>query len=186
MACCILLDISTIFCKNIIVAILPIIFARFGFFEVFRAFFLHVLRYQLETWYIHAVGRVTHVKFEFHLNRDTVTYFTAKNRSKSFFCIHGLKNHIEASDLVHSHILWVSWSLLIFVMVGQFLALWRTKTLERGCYYSSQPAKSFLDFFVHVLRYQFETWHIHLVGGVTCQVRVSFQSWHFDLLNSQK
>ena len=77
---------------------------------------------------------VLHVKFEFHSNRDTLTYFTAKNRSKSFICIHGLKNHIEASDLVHTLILWVSWSLLIFVMVGQFLALWRTKTLERGCY----------------------------------------------------
>ena len=90
---------------------------------------------------------VLHVKFEFHSNRNTLTYFTAKNRSKSFICIHGLKNHIEASDLVHTLILWVSWSLLIFVMVGQFLALWRTKTLERGCYWSSQPAKSFPDFF---------------------------------------
>ena len=29
-------------------------------------------------------------------------------------------------------------------------------------------------------------WHIHLVGGVTRQVRVSFQSGHFDLLYSQK
>ena len=77
---------------------------------------------------------VLHVKFEFHSNRDTLTYFTAKNRSKSFICIHDLKNYIEASDLVHTLILWVSWSLLIFVMVGQFLALWRTKTLERGCY----------------------------------------------------
>ena len=161
---------------------------------------------------------VLHVKFEFHSNQDTLTYFTAKNRSKSFICIHGLKtlrprqngchlpndifkyiflnekknvwislkislkcvpevrinnipalvlimawrrpgakplsepmmasspthicvtrpqwvkNHIEASDLVHTLILWASWSLLIFIMVGQFLALWQTKTLERGCY----------------------------------------------------
>ena len=58
MACCILLDISSVFCKNIIFRILAIIFVRFGFFEVFRAFFLHVLRYQFETWYIHAVGGV--------------------------------------------------------------------------------------------------------------------------------
>ena len=70
---------------------------------------------------------VLHVKFEFHSNRDFLTYFTAKNRSKSFICIHGLKNHIEASDLIHTLILWLSWSLLIFVMVGQFLSLWRTK-----------------------------------------------------------
>ena len=43
-----------------------IIFARLGFFEVFRAFFLHFLRYQFETWYIHAVGGVTRqVRFSF-------------------------------------------------------------------------------------------------------------------------
>ena len=45
---------------------------------------------------------VLHVKFEFHSNRDTLTYFTAKNRSKAFICIHGFKNYIEASDLVHT------------------------------------------------------------------------------------
>ena len=44
----------------------------------------------------------------------------------------------------------------------------------------------FSGFFLHVLRYQFETWYIHLIGGVACQVRVSFQSGHFDLLYIQK
>ena len=44
----------------------------------------------------------------------------------------------------------------------------------------------FRAFFLHVLRYHFETWYIHLVGSVTCQVRVSFQSGHFDLLYSKK
>ena len=108
---------------------------------------------------------VLHVKFEFHSNRDTLTYFTAKNRSKSFICMYGFKNHIEASDLVHTLKLYVSWSLPIFVMVGQFLALWRKKTLERGCYQSSQPAKSFPDFFctcfeisVWDLPYTFSGW----------------------------
>ena len=131
--CCILLDISSVFCKNIIFRILAIIFVRFGFFEVFRAFFYMFWDISLKLG-IYMQQVVLHVKFQFHSNRDTLTYFTAKNRSKSFICIHGLKNHIEASDLVHTLILWVSWSLLIFVMVGQFLALWRTKTLERGCY----------------------------------------------------
>ena len=41
-------------------------------------------------------------------------------------------------------------------------------------------------FFLHVLRYQFETWYLHAVGGATRQVRVSYQSGHFDLLYSQK
>ena len=77
---------------------------RFGFFEILRAFFLHVFRYQFQTWYMHAVGGVTR-KFEFHSNRDTLTYFAAKNRSKSLICINGLKNHIEASDLLHTLIL---------------------------------------------------------------------------------
>ena len=55
----ILLDISSVFCKNRFFGILAIIFARFGFCEVFRAFLRHVLRYHFETWYIHLVGSVT-------------------------------------------------------------------------------------------------------------------------------
>ena len=52
-----LVDIISISCKIHIFGILTIIFARFGFFEFFRAFVLNVLR--LETWYIHLVGSVT-------------------------------------------------------------------------------------------------------------------------------
>ena len=44
----------------------------------------------------------------------------------------------------------------------------------------------FSGLFLHLLRYQFETWYIHAVGGITRQVRVSFQSGHFDILYSQK
>ena len=88
-----------------------------------------------------------HVKFEFHSNRDTLTYFTAKNRSKSFICIHGLKNHIGASDLVHTLILWVSWSLLIFVMVGQFLALWQTKNTWKGVFLELPASEKFSSLF---------------------------------------
>ena len=100
-ACCIPLDISSAFCENIISRILAIIFVHFVFFEVFRAFFQHVLRYQFETWSIHAVGGVTRqVRVSFQSGH--LTYFTAQNRSKSFICIHGLKNHLEASDLVHT------------------------------------------------------------------------------------
>ena len=51
--------IYVIFRVNFFFRNLAIIFARFGFFEVFRALFLHVLRYQFETWYIHAAGSVT-------------------------------------------------------------------------------------------------------------------------------
>ena len=89
---------------------------------------------------------VLHVKFEFHSNRDTLTYFTAKNRSKSFICIHGLKNHIEASDLVHTLILWVSWSLLIFVMVGQFSPL-ADKNTWKGVLLVLPASKTFYGLF---------------------------------------
>ena len=47
---------------------------------------------------------MSHVNVEYHSNLDTLTYFTAKNRSKSFICIHGLKSYTEASDLVHTQI----------------------------------------------------------------------------------
>ena len=63
MVCCILLDISSVFCRNIIFRILAIIFVRFGFFEVFRAFFLHVLRYHFETWYIHLFQEIAILEF---------------------------------------------------------------------------------------------------------------------------
>ena len=41
-------------------------------------------------------------------------------------------------------------------------------------------------FFLHVLRSHIETSCIYLVGGATDQVRVAFQSGHFDLLYRQK
>ena len=47
---------------------------------------------------------VLHVKFEFHSNRDILTYFTAKNRSKSFICIHGLKKYIGLRFGTHTYI----------------------------------------------------------------------------------
>ena len=43
----------------------------------------------------------------------------------------------------------------------------------------------FRTFFQHALRYQFETWYMHLVGGTTCRVWVSSQLGHSDLVYSQ-
>ena len=58
-------------------------------------------------------------------------------------------------------------------MVGQFLALWRTKTLEGVVSRAPSQRKVFWTFYQHALRYQFETWYIHLVGSATHEVRVS-------------
>ena len=44
----------------------------------------------------------------------------------------------------------------------------------------------FWTFLQHALRYQFETWYIHSVGGMTCRVWVASQMGHFDLVYSQK
>ena len=44
----------------------------------------------------------------------------------------------------------------------------------------------FRTFFQRALRYQFETWYMHTVGGTTCRVWVSSQLGHFDLVYSQK
>ena len=44
----------------------------------------------------------------------------------------------------------------------------------------------FRTFLQHALRYQFETWYIHSVGGATCRVWVASQLGHFDLVYSQK
>ena len=44
----------------------------------------------------------------------------------------------------------------------------------------------FRTFFQRALRYQFETWYMHSVGGTTYRVWVSSQLGHFDLVYSQK
>ena len=44
----------------------------------------------------------------------------------------------------------------------------------------------FRTFLQHALRYQFETWYIHPVGGTTCRIWVGLQLGHLDLVYSQK
>ena len=44
----------------------------------------------------------------------------------------------------------------------------------------------FRTFLQHALRYQFETWYMHSVGGTTCRVWVASQLGQFDLVYSQK
>ena len=71
--------------------------------------------------------------------------------------------------------------------------------LKNGTYYavamsvrlsvrpSVRPSvRVFRTFLQHALRYQFETWYIHSVGGTTCRVWVASQLGHFDLVYSQK
>ena len=129
---------------------------------------------------------MSHVKFEFHYNRDTLTYFTAKNKSKSFFLPSwSQKLYRGLRFSTHTYIVSVLTSTDFFVMVGQFLALWPLKHSEEGVNRALSQQTVFWNFFQHALRYQFWIWYIHLVGSATHQVRFSSWSGHPDLLYSQ-
>ena len=63
--------------------------------------------------------------------------------------------------------------------------------LKNGTYYAVAMSvrlsvSVFRTFLQHALRYQFETWYIHSVGGTTCRVWVASQLGHFDLVYIQK
>ena len=103
------------------------------------------------------------IELEFHHNWVTLTYFTAKEGSEYFFFIYGLKNCIEPSDLVHTLTQQVSWPVLIFVMVRQFLAFWWPPTLGRGSKQSSPPAGSFPSFFFTC--FDIWTWNLVCTSG---------------------
>ena len=117
----------------------------------FSGFFPLVLRYWFETSFIHLAGSAT----------QSVWVLFQSGRF----------------DLLYSQ----KWVKVIF------LHSWPRKLYRtiRFCthtyivsYICSQPAKSFPDFFVHVLRYRFETWYIHLVGIATDLIWVSFKQEH--------
>ena len=135
-----------------------------------------------------------HVKFEFHSNRDTLTYFTAKSGSKSFICINGLKNHVEASDLVHTQIVSVltptdfchAWA-IFGPLVDKNTQKWELVELPASDTWGlsfirirSLPLKRFPDFFLNILPYQLESWFVHCVGCTTYWVYVSLDC---DLLH---
>ena len=64
---------------------------------------------------------------------------------------------------------------------------WQCPSVRLSVRLSVRPSvRVFRTFLQHALRYQFETWYIHSVGGTTCQVWVASQLGHFDLVYSQK
>ena len=138
---------------------------------------------------------MSHVKFEFHSNQDTLTYFTAKNRSKSFICIHGFKNYIEASDLVITisvlapadfcHV-WAIFDPLVDknTRKGELVELPASNTWGLSFItIRSLPLKSFPDCFLNVLPYQLESWFIHWVGYTKYWVHISLEWDPCDLLH---
>ena len=67
------------------------------------------------------------------------------------------------------------------------IMLWQCPSVCPSVRPSIRPSvRVFRTFFQRALRYQFETWYMHSVGGTTCRVWVSSQLGHFDLVYSQK
>ena len=123
------------------------------------------------------------------------------------YCIYTHPSH--ASDLIKY---WRSNYVLIMISDNEKLSIivmhgwnkWLTfcrsyfllyARLKNGTYYavamsvrlSVRPSVGvFRTFLQHALRYQFETWYKHSVGGTTCRVWVASQLGHFDLVYSQK
>ena len=141
---------------------------------------------------------MSHVKFEFHSNLDTLTYFTAKNSSKSFICIHGLKNYIEAADFgTPTQMVSVltptdfcyAWAIFVPLVdkttrKGELVELPASDTWGLSFIrIRSLPLKSFPDFFLNVLPYQLESWFIHWVDCTTYWVHVSLEWDPCDLLH---
>ena len=142
---------------------------------------------------------MSHVKFQFHSNLDTLTYFTAQNRSKSFKCIHGLKNYIELGLRFGTHIQIVSvltptdfchaWAIFGPLVdkntrKGELVELPASDTWGLSfirIWYL--PLKSFPYFFLNVLPYQHESWFIHWVGCTTYWVHVTLEWDPCDLLH---
>ena len=132
---------------------------------------------------------MSHVKFEFHSNLDTLTYFTAKNRSKSFVCIHGFKKLYRGLRFgTHTQIVSVL-TPIDFCHAWAIFGPLVDKTLERRVsrassqwhmrfeFHQNQVSASeeFLDFFLNVVPYQLESWFIHWVGCTTYWVHVSLE-----------
>ena len=88
---------------------------------------------------------------------------------------------------------WVNWSLdfLYARLKNGRIMPWQCPSVRLSVCPSVRPivrpsVRVFRTFLQHALRYQFETWYIHSVGGTTCRVWVASQLVHFDLVYSQK
>ena len=146
--------------------------------RVFRIFLQHALRSQFETWYIHSVGGTTcRIWVASKLGHFDLVY--SQKMVKPIFCNHGLINQYNSSNLVHR------WPAEYFSISVPFFVKTLFSEFWRLFLWVLDFSKFSGLFFLHVLRYQFETCYIHAVGGATRQVRVSFQSGHFTYFTAK-
>ena len=140
---------------------------------------------------------VSHVKFEFHSDPDTLTNFTAKNRSVIYlhswlqklyrgfrFGTHTqIVSVLTPVDFCHA---WAVFGPLVGknTRKGELVELPASDTWGLSFVrIRSLPLKNFLDFFLNVLPSQLESWFIHWVGCTTYWVHVSLEWEPCDLLH---
>ena len=128
---------------------------------------------------------MSHIKFEFHSNRHTLTYFTVKNKSVIFLHSWPQKWYRGLRFGTHTYIVSVS-TFTDFCHGWAIFDPLADQNTRRRELVELPASENFPDFFLLVLRYQFETWYTHLAGSATRWGRVSSQSGHSDLLYNQK
>ena len=137
-------------------------------------FFVHVLGYQFQTWYIHLIGKSKHrVRVSLQSAHSDVLY--SQTWVKVFF-LHLWPQQLYGAFRFGTHTEQVSWTVLIFIMAGQFFSPWWPQVLRRGISAELRATGKFSMLFIHALRYGLEIWFTHPVGGTTHQVWVSSQS----------
>ena len=104
-------------------------------------------------------------------------------------------NHLVISPLSFIYVFFSFYSHWIICLQHFYTPVWKTghimpwqcpSVLLSVCPSVRPSVCVFRTFLQHALRYQFETWYIHSVGGTTCRVWVASQLGHFDLVYSQK
>ena len=108
-----------------------------------------------------------------------------------FQCIHGLVKQYHYIEMTSSFLFQKLISGVFFIRPFE-----KRDVLCRGnvrpsvcpsvCPSVRPSVRVFRTFLQHALRYQFETWYMHTVGGTTCRVWVASQLGQFDLVYSQK
>ena len=120
------------FCKNIIFEILAIIFRAFWTFQSFPGFFSTC--FEISVWnLVYTCSSRCSTSSSSFIPIGTICPTLQPKKVQSHLSALMALKIIQGPQIWYTH-LKVYWSPLIFITVGQFLALWLTKTLERGCY----------------------------------------------------
>ena len=199
MACCILLDISSVFCENIFFQNFGDYFCAFWIFRSFPGFFSTC--FEISVWnLVYTCSRWCYTSSSNFIPIwtlwPTLQPKIGQSHLSAFIAVkiiyRGLKfgTHTEIVSVLTP---------IDFCHVWEFFGPLGDKNTGKGgvssatsqwheVWVSSEsgldlPLKSFLDFFLNVLPYQLESWFIHWVGCTTYWVHVSLEWDPYDLLH---